>query len=116
MTQHEESVYLGMMWDNARVARGFVVGRERRDLSDDLTFRMALSHAMQRVCSIAKRLSPEFRDSMPTISWNELIGQQVHLIEDFANVDLDLLWKTATKDIPRLIEFLEIDGPPEPER
>jgi uncharacterized protein with HEPN domain len=48
---------------------GFVAGRSRADLDEDLMLQFAVLHAIAIVGEAANRLSPGFRQAHPTIPW-----------------------------------------------
>ena len=55
----------------------------------------------------SKRLSEEFRGSVPEIPWNDICGMRDKLIHDYIGVDLMAVWKTATEDAKVLKKALE---------
>lgn len=61
-----------------------------------------------------KRLSAEFRDNHPEIPWRQMAGMRDVLIHDYQDVDLQLVWESATQSIPELIKQIEPLVPPEP--
>lgn len=57
----------------------------------------------------AKRLSKEFRNDYEHIPWKSITGMRDKLIHDYFDIDIDMIWVTATEDIPKLIpSILEI--------
>lgn len=50
----------------------------------------------------AKKVSPESKGQHPEIPWKDIVGMRDKLIHDYFGVDLDAVWDTARKDIPRL--------------
>ncbi|MCS7036722.1 MAG: DUF86 domain-containing protein [Saprospiraceae bacterium] len=51
----------------------------------------------------ARRLSRELRGNYPQIPWRAIAGMRDKLIHNYFGVDLDVVWETATKDIPGLL-------------
>jgi uncharacterized protein with HEPN domain len=94
---------------------GFVVGRSRADLDEDLMLQFAVLHAIAIVGEAANRLSPEFRKAHPAIPWGEIIGTRNRIIHGYSDVKLDIIWDIAANKIYPLLEELEplLPKPPE---
>ena len=69
-----------------------------------------LLHALVRVMEIigeaASRISEKYQDEHPEIPWKRMIGMRNHLIHGYFTIDSDVIWDTATTEIPELIETL----------
>lgn len=50
----------------------------------------------------AKRLSQPLKAATPKIPWKEIAGTRDVLIHDYMSVDLEIVWKTVTDDLPAL--------------
>jgi uncharacterized protein with HEPN domain len=64
-------------------------------------------YLLQVIGEAASRVSREIRDSSPQIEWSAIIGMRQKVVHDYMNVDEDIVWETATRDIPPLISALE---------
>ena len=53
-----------------------------------------------------ERLSPEFRERHPDIPWVLIAGMRDNLIHEYDSVDLEEVWSTAGRDVPRLQALL----------
>lgn len=49
-----------------------------------------------------KRVSKELRLKNPDIPWLDMAGMRDVLIHDYIDVDLGVVWKTVSEDIPNL--------------
>ena len=47
-------------------------------------------------------MSDEAKTRMSMIAWNAIRGMRNVLAHDYVSVDWDVIWKTATKDLPIL--------------
>lgn len=53
-------------------------------------------------------LSVEYKESHPEIPWKGIINMRHVLVHGYASVLPDLLWDTATRDVPALIKELQL--------
>ena len=76
---------------------------------DEKTF-FAVQHQFMILGEATKRLSTEFREANPSVSWREIAGLRDVLIHGYHRVSIADLWQTATEFIPPLQAFLESVG------
>jgi uncharacterized protein with HEPN domain len=95
------------MLDAAREAVEFVRGRTRVDLNGDRQLVLALVKDIEILGEAAYQVTPDTRDQTPGIPWDDMIGMRHRLVHAYFDIDLDILWKTAQDDLPRLIAELE---------
>jgi uncharacterized protein with HEPN domain len=98
---------LNDMLDAARKAREFAVGKTREAIHDDDMLYFALVRAIEIVGEAASRITPETRAALPDIPWRGIVGMRNKVIHDYLAVDRDIVWDTATGDLPPLIDKLE---------
>jgi uncharacterized protein with HEPN domain len=66
----------------------------------------AVAYNLAVLGEAARALSPELRDRYPNVPWRALIGQRNIVVHEYHSLDVENLWKIATKDTPRLDEQL----------
>src|SRR5271157_1544699 len=93
-----------------RKLSGFVAGRSRADLDEDLMLQFAVLPAIAIIGEAANRLSPGFRQAHPTIPWSEVIGTRNRIIHGYDDVKLYIIWDIATEKIQRADK--ELKAPP----
>ena len=104
--QPEDEVRLRHLVDAATTAQEFVAGRERRDLDADEMLRLALTKLVEIVGEAAKQVSPEARSEMPDVPWSAAARTRDRLVHHYFDIDLDVLWRTVTEDLPALLDRL----------
>lgn len=52
------------------------------------------------------RLSGEFTSSHPEIEWSKIAGMRNRLIHGYDKIRWELVWGTATEDVPRLLAYI----------
>ena len=56
---------------------------------------------------MTKKIPDEVRDKYPGIAWREMTGMRNKLIHDYFGVNLEVIWKTVTEDMPKLIPLIK---------
>ncbi|NLD35478.1 MAG: DUF86 domain-containing protein [Desulfatiglans sp.] len=105
-------IRLRHMLDAAIEAEGFISEKDRNDISNDRKLELALVKCVEIIGEAASSVSKECRDEFPQIPWSDIIGMRNRLIHAYFEINLDILWKTLTDDLPPLIIELNIIIPP----
>ena len=50
----------------------------------------------------SKKLSAAFKNKYNSLPWKDIAGMRDKLIHDYFGVDLKIVWKAATEDVPKL--------------
>lgn len=100
----DDQVRLRHMLDAAKEAVGFVKGRYRTELDTNRMLSLSLVRLLEVIGEAAYGISPSFRESHPDMAWKQMSGMRNRLIHGYYDVNLDIVWKTVTEDLPVLIE------------
>ena len=71
---------------------------ERRIVQD------AVIRQFEIIGEASKNLSETFRRGNPAIPWKDLAGFRDKLIHQYFGVDLSMVWRSVTDDVPMLLE------------
>jgi uncharacterized protein with HEPN domain len=99
----DDRIRLRHMADALTSIGRFVAGRQRQDLDNDQMLAYALVPALQIVGEAASKITSETRAMHPAIPWAEIIGMRHRLVHAYVDIDLDLVWTTATEAAPTLL-------------
>ncbi|MCB0972663.1 MAG: DUF86 domain-containing protein [Acidimicrobiales bacterium] len=102
----EDDVRIRHLVDAATTARRFVADRERADLDSDEMLRLALTKLVEIVGEAAKQVSDETRAELPDVPWSAAARTRDRLVHHYFDIDLDVLWRTVTEDLPMLLDRL----------
>ena len=103
----DDLVYVGHMLDTARKVADKVQGIRRSDFDADENLRITLAHLIQVIGEAARRVSPAFQTTHPEIPWPAIIGMRHKVVHDYMNVDDDVVWQTATREMAKLAAQLQ---------
>lgn len=112
--EERDAALLFDMLRHAREGAAFVAGRTWDDYQRDLMLRRAVERSVQIVGEAAARVSRPFRDAHPDIPWRPITAQRHILVQDYADIHDDKIWRVATAYLPQLIERLSLLIPPPP--
>jgi uncharacterized protein with HEPN domain len=107
MSKHDTVIRLQDMRDHAQEAVTLVHEHSRADLNADRVLSLALVRLLEIVGEAANRLPREVQDRYPAIPWAEIVGLRNRLIHGYGAIDLDIVWRIITADLPPLIAALD---------
>jgi len=67
----------------------------------------AVNRKFEIIGEAARRFSPEGCNLFPEIPWKRVTAMRNILIHDYDDVDRNMVWETAQRDLPALISHLE---------
>lgn len=102
----EDRVRILHMIDAAESVDHFLIGRQRLDLDHDRMPLFAVVRAIEVIGEAASKVSEETRALTPSIPWPAIVGMRNRLIHGYFDIDTQLVWKTATGEIPELLPRL----------
>ena len=94
------------MLEFAQAVEQEVVNVSREQFNRDASKQRNVILLVQHIGEAARNISRLFTDAHPEIEWTEIIGMRHRLVHGYDQIDLNLVWSTATEDIPNLITTL----------
>ena len=91
------------MIDASEKVVGFVAGKSRLDLDRDDMLHFAWARGITIIGEAAMKVSVATRETTPAIPWRNMIGMRNRTVHAYADIDLDLVWKTVTEELPELL-------------
>jgi uncharacterized protein with HEPN domain len=92
--------YLADILQGVQQVSGFIKGMDFQHFSEDQKTVYAVIYAIEIVGEAARAISPELRKKYSQIPWRDMAGMRDKLIHDYHQVNLRVVWQTATEDLP----------------
>ena len=81
-------------------------GKNSQTFTTDRAYFNAVSMCILQIGELSNSLSEEFRaETSGKIPWVNIRGMRNIVAHAYGSLDEDLVWKTAIKDIPELLDF-----------
>jgi uncharacterized protein with HEPN domain len=98
----DDSIYIDHILNSINRILDYISGKDREEFEADLVTQDAVVRQLEVIGEATKRVSKELRSKHPDIPWADMAGMRDVLIHDYLDVDLGVVWKTASEDIPDL--------------
>lgn len=98
--------YLHDMLEATEKVAKFVLGMTQEQFVADEKTQFAVVRGLEVLGEAAKKIPQTFREEHAEIPWREVAGMRDKLVHDYFGVNVEVVWKTAVEDVPRLAELL----------
>lgn len=102
-----DRIRLQHMLEAARTAMMMVRNRKPEELKSNIELTLALMKAIEIIGEAASKVSAAFQEAQADVPWAEIVGMRNRLVHVYFDINLELLWKTVSEDLPPLAARLE---------
>ena len=106
MAVEDDKLFLSHILDAADAIQEYLSGLTREGFFELRMVQDAVVRQLEIIGEATRHLSKEFRSAHPAIPWSEIAGMRDKLVHDYFGVDLEIVWETASTDVPALREKL----------
>lgn len=105
--EERDVAYLWDMLSAAREVQKIAGNLTLEVFQSDIVRMRATERCLEIVGEAALRVSKTYQQSRAEIPWSDIVGQRNILAHEYGQIDYEILHKTVTDDIPRLIAAIE---------
>jgi len=105
----DDRVYLAQIGEAVEKALRFTEGMERDAFMADQKTQSAVIMQLALIGELAKRVSDGTKSHID-LPWKDIAGFRDRAIHDYYNIDLDVVWRTVTDDLPMLHRVIGAEG------
>ena len=106
MSTEQDRTRLRHMLDAANKIIDFTQGLSADSFQADERLQLAVVRLLEVTGEAANGISDEFKEQHPEISWVRITATRNRLIHGYFDIDLGIVWKIVTENIPPLREQL----------
>ena len=100
-------VYIDDIRDSIEAIKRYPAGLAKEDFYSSTEKQDAVYRRLEVIGEAANRLPEEFKNQYCLIPWYKIIGMRNVLIHEYDSIDLDRVWETIRRDIPKLEEYMK---------
>ena len=102
----DDRIYIEHILQSIEKIQSYISGKDQETFSNDSITQDAVVRQLEIIGEAAKRISKELRKNNSDVPWDDMAGMRDVLIHDYIDVDLNIVWKTASQSIHGLKALL----------
>jgi uncharacterized protein with HEPN domain len=102
MTSKDFRIFLNDIDLYCSKTSNFVIDKTFEEFIGDEKILLSVIRCLEVIGEASKHIPLDIKNLYPEISWKVIAGMRDYLIHDYKGINNNLVWKTATEDIPIL--------------
>jgi uncharacterized protein with HEPN domain len=104
----DDLAYIEHILDCIRKIKEFTNGLSLKDFLVNELVQDAVIRNIEIIGEVSKKISSDTKQIYYEIPWKEIAGMRDKLIHDYLGVDVEVVWRTITEDIPTLEKHIKV--------
>ena len=102
MKDRNERLFLADIQECCRKIERYIAGFSKKDFLANEILQDALVRNIEIIGEASKNLSGKTRAENAAVPWREVIRMRDKIVHHYFRLNLDIVWRTVTEDIPDL--------------
>lgn len=102
MTVHNDFDYIKHILESIKKVKKFIAKMTFGEFSKNEMAQSAVAREFTVIGEAANSISSDFKEKYSKIPWHLAVGMRNQLIHEYFDIDLEVVWNTAKKDLPNL--------------
>ena len=81
--------------------------RDHEEFTKRSSFQFACSFCIEQIGHNAEMLDPKLREKYSDLNWDGMVGLRVDIAHFYEIQNIDVIWDTVTKKVPRIRKVCE---------
>lgn len=107
MANKDNSIFLEHILESIKAIKLYVKGVDKHSFSKSTEKQDSIIRRLEIIGEAVRKLDKEFKSKYNKIEWANIAGMRDILIHDYFGVDINLVWNTVKKDIPKLEKYIK---------
>lgn len=107
MKARNDQLYLYDIAECCRKIEKYLDGVSKKDFLQNEMLQDALIRNIEIIGEASKNLSEEIRETNSHIYWRDIMRMRDKIVHHYFRINLEIVWQTATRDIPKLKPEIE---------
>jgi uncharacterized protein with HEPN domain len=103
----DDKIYIEHILQSIDRIEFYLIGKDHESFSNDFMVQDAVVRQLEIIGEVTKRISKDLRNKNPQVPWSDMAGMRDILIHDYIDVDIEIVWKTASESIINLKNLLQ---------
>jgi uncharacterized protein with HEPN domain len=103
----DPKIFLGHISESINELEKNISGMSEAEFSENTTSQDAAVRRLEIIGEAVRNIPETFRKKHLKIPWKKIAGLRDVLIHEYFGVDMELVWKIAKNDIPKLKKNIE---------
>ncbi|EKE05807.1 MAG: hypothetical protein ACD_19C00176G0029 [uncultured bacterium] len=100
------SIYFKHIKDSCNRIGRFIRGVSYSKLLGDELIQNAVIRQLEVIGEATRQIPQEVRAKYKQVNWDDIVGMRDKLVHDYIGVDLEVVWKASTTDVPILRKLI----------